>query len=409
MVKKKKRSKKKYDYKKIAKQTKGQVRDSSERKGISGGGIFKSGISLNKFTPVVDEDHTVDIIPFQAGDNMSLDMKTGEPMAKEDDWGYTYEYHQHRGVGPLENETVICLERTFKKPCPICEHRKELIAEKTFDSEKMGELLCKRRNLYNIVCYDTDKEEEKGVQLMDVSNFYFEKHISKLASKVVRRKRGSKLKSADPFKNFADPSENGVSIEFSIEGAKTKNDFDSWMGHQLIERDYDLDQELLKTALQLDQIVEVLTYEELYKLYYDEDYEGEPDEDEVAGEEEPEEEEEDLDDMTRKELKAYIKENDLDVSVTKGMDDEDIVTAIQNEIDDNKGNTDEEEEEEEEEEEKPKRRSRRGSKKKKRVKKNECPEGGVFGEDFEEFDACDNCKNWDACEEKANEDEDDDD
>ncbi len=276
----KKKSGKKYDYKKIAKQTKGQVTDSSERKGISGSNIFKAGVEITFHKPAIDEDHTLDIVPFLAGNNMPIDMKTGEPMVAKGGWAYVYEYWSHRGVGPLENETVICLERTYKLPCPICEHRKELVAEKAFDSEKMGELLSKQRNLYNVVSYDTDKEEEKGVQLLDVSHFYFEKHISKLARKAVRRKRGSKLKSADPFKNFADPSDSGVSIEFSIEGAKTKNDFDTWMGHQLVERDYNLDAELMDAALQLDQIVEVLSYGELYKIYYDEDYEGDEVEDE---------------------------------------------------------------------------------------------------------------------------------
>lgn len=353
-----------YDYDSIADETRGQVKESSERKGMSSAGIFKSDIKATFYKPTADEDHTIDIVPFKAGDKMPVDMRTRKPMVRKGRWAYTYEYWAHRGIGPLENETVICPQRTYGKPCPICEHRKELIAEKTFDAKKMGELLCKQRNLYNVVCYDTDKEEDKGVQLFDVSNFYFEKHISKLATKTVRRKKGRRLAKADPFKNFADPRESGVYIEWSIEGAKSKNDFDSWIGHQLIERDYSLDEEYLENALQLDQIVEVLDYKELYKLYYDEDYED--DDDDVS----------------------YVGEDEEDYGEEK----------------------EEEEELEEEEEEKPKRRRRKKINTRRRKKNvSECPAGGVFGDDFDEFDDCDNCEIWDACDEKANEEEEEED
>ena len=318
----------------------------------------------------------MDIVPFEAGDNMPIDHRTNKPMVAEGDWAYTYEYWVHRGVGPLNNETVICPERTYKQPCPLCEHRRELIAEKAFDAEKMGELLCKQRNLYNVICYDTDKEERKGVQLLDVANFYFEKHISKLATKPVHKRRGSKTKSADPFKNFADPSDNGVSIEFSIEAAKSKNDFDTWMGHQLIERDYDLDEEWLGAALQLDQIVDVKSYEELYQVYYDEEYKGDDDD---------EEEEEESPRGRRRRRRSEEEE-------AEEIDEDEYA---------------EEPEEDEEEEEQPRRRRGRSSSRrrdtKKKLKKNVCPEGGEFGTDFEEFDACDNCPNWDACEEASGE------
>ena len=404
----KKKSKGKYDYKKIASQTKGQVKDSSERKGISGSNIFKAGQEITFFKPAADEDHTIDIVPFIAGSNIAIDMKTGEPLVEEGDWAYTYEYWRHSGIGPLENETVICPERTYKTPCPICEHRRELSAEKAFDAKKMPELLSKQRNIYNIACYDTEKEEEKGAQVMDVAHFYFEKHISKLASKPVRRKRGSKLRSADPFKNFADPSDGGVSVEFSIEGAKTKNDFDTWMGHQLIERNYNIDAALMDAALQLDQVVEVLSYEELYKIYYDEDYEGDEGrdergrgapEEEEEGEEEPEPDDTDeLEDMDRRELKALLKEEEIDFTVYKQTEDDEIRGVIREARGDEE-REDEPEEEPEEEEGKQTRRRRKPTGESKRQK---CPAGGNFGDDYEEFDDCDDCDIWERCEKAAN-------
>jgi len=418
-AKKKKSGGQKYDYKKIASQTKGQARASSKRKGGSGGNIFKSEVKFTKFSPAKDEDHSADIIPFQAGKDMPIDPESKKRMTKVGDWAYSFEYWQHAGIGPLENERVICCEKTWMEPCPICENRRELISEKAFDDKKMSNLYAKRRNLYNVVCYDSDKEEEKGVQLFDVSHFYFEKHISKLAAKAVRRKRGSKLKVADPFKNFADPSEDGVSIEWSIEGAtKSKNDFDTWMGHQLVEREYALDEKLLDSALQLDQIVEHLSYAELYKKYYDEVYEGEgedgaeeeeeeiedgaeEEEEEIedgAEEEEEEIEDDDLDGLDRKELKQILKDEEIDFKVFKSTEDDDIRAAIR----DDRGNDGPEEEEEEEA---PKVKSRKKGKtakpaSKKKAGKAVCPAGGTLGANFEDYDECDDCKLWNPCDDK---------
>jgi hypothetical protein len=421
MPKSKKKKGKKYDYKKIAKQTRGQVKASSKRKGSSAGSVFNADVNFTKFTPAVDVDHSIDFIPFECGDSMPWDFDKGRIMAEEGQWHYTFEYWRHNGIGPLENQRVMCPEKTWKEPCPICEHRRELDAEKAFDKEKMGSMIPKRRNLYNVVCYDSGKEEDKGVQLFDVTWHWFEKYTSKLAGKAVRRRRGSKVKVADPFKNFADPSKNGVSVEWSIEGAKSKNDFDDWMNHQLIQRDYDLDEGLLDAALQLDQIVEHLTYAELYQKYYDEPYEGEEEEEEgqeTSGrrrsrkrnrveedepedveeleeeEEAPEEDEDNLDELDRKELKVIIKDEKIDFKVYKSTEDDEIRSAIQ----DARAEVEPEEEEEEEEPEviKTGRRKKTGERKK-TGKKKECPQGGTIGVDFEDFENCDNCKLWNHC------------
>jgi len=408
--KKKKAKKGKYDYKAIAQQTEGQVKGSKDRKGGGGGNIFKPEVKFTKFNPAKDEDHSIDIVPFQAGSDMPFDMEKGRRMTKEGNWAYTFEYWTHSGFGPLENERAVCPERTWKESCPLCEHRRELIAEKAYDEKKMN-LYPKRRNLYNCVCYDTDKEEEKGVQLFDVTWHWFEKYIAKLAPKAVRRKKGSNLKVASPFKNFADPSENGVCIEWTIEAAKSKNDFDDWMNHQLVQRDYALDEELLDSALQLDQIVERLSYAELYKKYYDEVYEGEEGEEEEVEEEGDEEEEEveegdeeeveeegdedDLDTFDRSELKQILKDQEIDFKVYKSTEDDEIREAIR------AARSEEEEEEEEEEEVKPRKKGKSSkSTPKKKTGKAVCPAGGTLGADFEDFDECDSCNMWNACDDK---------
>lgn len=72
--------------------------------------------------------------------------------------------------------------------------------------------------------------------------------------------------------------------------------------------------------------------------------------------EEDEEDDEDdgLDDLDRNELKKYIRDNDLDVSVKKSMSDDDLREAIREALkEDGDEDSDDEEEEDEEEEEKP--------------------------------------------------------
>lgn len=84
------------------------------------------------------------------------------------------------------------------------------------------------------------------------------------------------------------------------------------------------------------------------------------DDDEVEDLDDEDEEEEEgnadeLDEMDRAELKAYIKEQELEVTVRKSMSDDDLREAIK----EAQGEDEEEEEEEEEEPEPPKRRRRK--------------------------------------------------
>ena len=77
----------------------------------------------------------------------------------------------------------------------------------------------------------------------------------------------------------------------------------------------------------------------------EEEEEEETEEEETEEEEEEEEEGTDFSSMSRKELKGYIKENELDVTVFKKYSDEDIIEKIKEA--ENSENSEEEEEEEE--------------------------------------------------------------
>lgn len=114
--------------------------------------------------------HIIDLIPYLAGKE--------DPQNSENTPVYTFTYYVHRFVGPA-NADVICLEQMGKGTCAICEHRNRLREEGKSD-EIWKKLFPKERNLYNVVCYNLN-EEAKGIQIWDESEFYSQRNISPLA------------------------------------------------------------------------------------------------------------------------------------------------------------------------------------------------------------------------------------
>lgn len=195
-------------------------------------------------------DHIVDIIPYIAGPN-DKDISEGEPT-------YTFEYLVHRNVGP-NNLMFLCLQEMYNKPCPICEHRMQLI-EAGSDDTVWKPLFARKRNLYNIICYDRG-EEEKGIQVWDEAYFYSEKNIMAISKK---RGRGGKI---GKLQNFSDVDK-GKSVSFQIEPAVSKNDFKTYTGFTFEERDYTIEDELLENTFCLDEIVLIPEYEDISEIYW---------------------------------------------------------------------------------------------------------------------------------------------
>jgi len=189
-------------------------------------------------------EHIIDIIPFLAGSNHHQ-VKEGEPTYLLDIW-------VHQKVGMNENDCV-CLARNYNEPCPVCEYLNSRRLEKdlTAEAEESLEALNpKRRCLYNIVCYDSTREEDRGVQLWEVAHFLFEKKILSVA----RNPRGG------GFVPFSSP-DNGMSIYFEREGSGMSNT--QYLGHKFIDRQVPVSDEILEQAYTLDDLVNKLSYEEL--------------------------------------------------------------------------------------------------------------------------------------------------
>lgn len=255
--------------------------------------IFPDDKNLPIWKPK-DGSHIIDIIPYLAGKR--------DPATEEGSPTYTFEYQVHPNVGPA-NKQYIC-PAMYDKKCPICEYRQKL---RDKDDERYKDYFPKTRNLYNVISYDDKKEAKKGVQIWDVSWHYFEKQLMAISRKPSRAGKEDKIV------NFLHP-EDGKSITFTIEPAKSKNDFPSFVGHSFDDRDYEIDDEILDAAHVLDEVVVVASYDDIKDAFYGEDGDGE-DGGSGGGDEAEEIQElidelEDIDEMD--ELEEFVDDNDLD-------------------------------------------------------------------------------------------------
>lgn len=311
-----------------------RTQESEERKeGESFQKYFKSDaeVTLAKFGPTKDEPHIVDIIPFIAGDKMPdfMRVKEGKPA-------YYIDLYVHQNIGPGK-AWVVCPAKNYGKPCPICAYINELEREGK-EYEDFAEIAPKRRCVYNIINQSTTKEAKKGIQIWECSHKYSEKPIQNAAK---NPRGGGSIAFSHPDKEV------GQSISFSVDSDTYK----TISGHKLVPRDYDIDDETLEQAHQLDQIIEVLSAKEIEKIF----------------------------DLNVTCAEDEVKKNEV-------LDKKEEVDDIKNyELDETTKET---------------KSSRRTHESKNETN---CPGEGVFGEDIDKLKYCEKCELYDNCADKADE------
>lgn len=225
---------------------------------------FKPPKGVNLYQPK-SGPHRIDIIPFVAG--------KGNPCADENYLHWERTYYVHKGIGP-DNDTVVCLKRTFGKACPVCEHRTKLADDPENASELVEKLVPKKRQLFLVIDH---AEKDKGVQVWDMSYHLFGKLLEE------------KIQNADDedkskFKKFWLP-ENGMTLRISV--------VDDTFGGRSFIRVSDIEFKDRKNQYAkdygeeqacLDELLTPLSYKELSKLFMqaaeDADDEDEDDDDE---------------------------------------------------------------------------------------------------------------------------------
>jgi len=216
-------------------------------------GFFRGDLQNVQFWKCDEGDHELDIIPYFAGPR--------DPTCKEGEFTYLLEVFEHRDVGGIEGQSFICLMKTYGKPCPICQHRQQLIQEGA-DEELIKALRTSRypRSIYNVVVYDSEKEQAKGVQVFHTSHYLMEQYLVKLAESSRREIE----QGYPPYKFFADPEE-GWSVKFTRTGQGMNT---RYIAHQLVPRNYQIHQQILESAYRLDDLIYVPEYDEVYAAYW---------------------------------------------------------------------------------------------------------------------------------------------
>lgn len=299
-----------------------RTQESDERKeGESFQKYFRDDVEITfaKFGPTKDEPHIVDIIPFIAGDKMPdfMRVKEGKPA-------YYLDIYVHQNIGPGKAH-IVCPAKNYGNPCPICKYINELEKEGK-EYEDFAEIVPKRRCVYNVINQTSSREASKGIQIWECSHKYSEKPIQNAAK---NPRGGGSIAFSHPDKEV------GQSLSFSVDN----DTYRTISGHKLVPRDYDIDDDTLEQAYQLDQIIKLYSEKEIKEIF---------------------------DPSSDVQQETHKKEDDI-----KNYDDEP-------------------------ETEKTRTRRHREAK-----EINECPGNGVFGEDIDQLKYCEKCEKYEECAEEA--------
>ena len=341
--------------------------------------VFKEKVSKGK------KKTYVDILPYIVNDESHLDANPDNPMSAlpGNPW-YKKPIYVHRSIG-ADNESIICL-KTIGEKCPACTHRK-VQEQQGFDKE---ELISKAvlRNLYLLFPIDDEEYDAEEFHVWDISNGNFQSQLDEELEE-------------NPDNGVFPDLEFGMTLEVRFsEESFAGNKFAQASRINFLERDEPYDESLQDEIPCLDDMIVILTPEEIQAKLLDLDPEDLQDERpsrkakpgagrkrKPVKDEEPEEEPDDDDDDEPKERSSRRKPGKETTSRTsrrRRAKDED--------------EPEEEPDDDDESEEKPKPSRRTGKAKTgKKPKLEECPEGYEFGQDFDEYDECEDCPIFNEC------------
>jgi hypothetical protein len=245
----------------------------------------------------------LDIIPFVAG--------KGNPCAEPGALWYERTYHVHPRVGADRN-AFLCerLSGGKGKSCPICDMRAKLLRKQSDDAEELvKDMAPKERQLFLVI---NRKEEEKGIQLWDMSYHLFGKLLD------ARIRNSDEDEGWDHFHYL----EGGLTLKVGFKE-------DSYGGRTFLtaetidfkERPEDYDEDILDKTYCLDDLLIHPDYDELKETFLEAGEAEEEDDD--ADEDEDEEDEPKSKKHHKKDHKKHHKKDDEDEDEPEDDADED--------------------------------------------------------------------------------------
>lgn len=94
-------------------------------------------------------------------------VSDGNPFADPGEFHYERTYYTHPDIGP-EQQTYVCLQKTFGEPCPQCQAAAILQRQGGTDKDTINALRPKERQFWLLIDH---AEREKGVQLMECAHY----------------------------------------------------------------------------------------------------------------------------------------------------------------------------------------------------------------------------------------------
>jgi hypothetical protein len=198
-----------------------------------------------------------DFIPYVISDKRNPDVLAGR--ANVGDQADVRAYWSHSNIGP-EQKMVVCL-RSVGKPCPICEEIAVMRKNTKIDPKDIDAIKQKERMLYNIL----DPNETNGpIRVWDVSYYLFTKKLEK------------EQKEREEYYDywFLD---GGYTLSIRFEKKSMGKGTNSFYEADRIdfEKRQPYNDDILKEVVDLDSVLNIMSYENLQKLFLG--VEGEPD------------------------------------------------------------------------------------------------------------------------------------
>lgn len=334
---------------------------------------------VEEFTPEIDMKITMDMIPYVVTDKKHMDRDEENGVAVKGNLWYRKPFRVHRNVG-VRNEQVVC-PTTFGNKCPICEYQTKL-RKSDADDEDIKALKTSYRMLYAIKIKNNKKFDPDKFYILDMSDHLFQKELDSQLAEV----------EPDKYEIFADHME-GYSVRVIFaEGNFGGNKFPQPTRFDFVDRKTQYTDEDIEETPNLDNILVVLSYEELKEKFF-----------ETGGEDEDDDEPRRKKTTSSNKKKGKKDEDDDEDEDIEDYDDDDIEHLADDDEDEDDDEDDEEEDEDDDEEEPepPKRgKVKPSSSSKRKPKELSCPEGYKFGVDNDKHDECDDCELWNECKEK---------
>ncbi len=215
--------------------------------------------------------YRLDVIPYVVGE--------GNPYADPGHVHFERTYFIHRSVG-ANSDSYVCLQKTFKKPCPICEYVAKSRRDPKSDPDVIKEMEPKERQLWRVIDL---AEPDEGIKLWDVSFHLFGKMLD------------AKIRHSDEDDHYDEffRLDRGMTLKIGAEEESFQgNSFCKVTDIEFKQRKTPLEDSLIDEAPNLDQVPKEVPYKELKKIFLQIEDTKPKDEDEEGAEDEAEEEEE---------------------------------------------------------------------------------------------------------------------